>query len=273
MKPQPSTVLAPTQGELVEFLLAETDQRSAEPVEVRSLLDLLKLRSLHVDFDSELPEARTAAGEPVRALLDYRERLVAVHSALNCRRSRFSSLHEIGHYVLPSHTGQIVVCGESDVSIRAARAQEREANAFAAELQFKGRLFKLVTAVLPISAATVMHIAETFDASFESSARHLVESSLRPCLFAAYTRKDALDSAMPSTSVRYSIPSSSFKEAFGSQLSDDDNEHVLEVWATGRDIADSITDEVMIETANGETTRFHAEYFFNGYNAFCLLSA
>ena len=240
---------------------------------MQSLLDVLELRSLQLDFETGLPEARTAAGEPVRALLDYQERLVAVHSALSGRRSRFSSLHEIGHYVLPGHTGQIVVCSESDLCFRAARAQEREANAFAAEMQFKGRLFKLETAALPISAATVKDISETFDASFESSARHLVESSLRPCVLAAYQRLDTPGSPGPSTSVRYSIASSSFKQAYGSQLSDDDNEHVLEVWTTGRDIADSIANDVSIQTANGQTTRFHAEYFFNGYNAFCLMSA
>jgi hypothetical protein len=39
-----------------------------------------------------------------------------------------------------------------------------------------------------------------------------------------------------------------------------------------RDISDSIVDDVTIETANGETARFHAEYFCNGYIAFCLLS-
>jgi len=45
------------------------------------------------------------------------------------------------------------------------------------------------------------------------------------------------------------------------------------VWTTGRDIADSIVDDTDVETADGETTRFRAEYFFNGYNAFCLLCA
>ena len=35
---------------------------------------------------------------------------------------------------------------------------------------------------------------------------------------------------------------------------------------------DSIVDDTDVETADDETTRFRAEYFFNGYNAFCLLS-
>lgn len=98
-----------------------------------------------------------------------------------------------------------------------------------------------------------------------------MESSLCPCLFTSYQRNDAPGPAAPSASIRYSIASPSFEQAYGTQLRD--NEHVLEVWTTGRDIANSITNDVMIETANGETTRFHAEYFFNGHNAFCLLSA
>jgi hypothetical protein len=271
MAPQRTTALAPSPGELVEFLLAETGQREPGPTQVESLLDLLDLSALPVDFAAELPEARTTSGEPVRALLDYQERLIAVDAALSAKRSRFSSLHEIGHYVLPEHTGQIVMCSENDLGFRAAHAQEREANAFAAELQFKGRLFKLETAAVPISAATVKDVAATFDASFESSARHLAETSVRPCILAVYEQTGVTVEGAPSTSVRYSIASPSFGQRYGSQLTDDDNEHVAAVWTSGRDIADSIIDAIDVETADGATTRFRAEYFFNGYSAFCLL--
>ncbi len=272
MTPQRTTVLAPSPSELVEHLLAETGQSEPGPAQVEPLLDLLKLRELSVDFASELPEARTTSGEPVRALLDYQERLIATDAALSPKRSRFSSLHEIGHYVLPEHVGQIVLCSDNDLGFRAVHAQEREANAFAAELQFKGRLFKLETAALPISAATVKDIASVFAASFESSARHLVETSLKTCILAVYEHAVASDAETRSTSVRYSIASPSFGQVYGGQLIDDDNEHVAAVSTSGRDIADSIVDHIAVQTAGGETTSFHAEYFFNGYNAFCLLT-
>jgi len=272
MTPLRTTVLAPTADELVEFLLRETDQSEPGPTRVDSVLDLLALGQLTLDFATELPEARTATGEPVRALLDYQERLVVTDAAMNPQRSRFSSLHEIGHYVLPEHTGQIVLCGDDDLGFRAARAHEREASAFAAEMQFKGRLFKLETAALPISAATVKDIATTFDASFESSARHLVETSIRPCMLAVYEQTGAPDTGGPSTAVRYSIASPRFAQRYGRQLTDDHNEHVAAVWTPGRDIADSIIDEIQLQRPDGAVTRFRAEYFFNGYNAFCLLS-
>lgn len=272
MAPRRTTVLAPSPSELVEHLLAETGQSEPGPTQVEPLLDLLRLSALSIDFAAELPEARTTSGEPVRALLDYQERLIATDAALGPKRSRFSSLHEIAHYVLPEHTGQIIFCGENDLGYRAVHAQEREANAFAAELQFKGRLFKLEMAALPISAATVKDIATTFDASFESSARHLVETSLRPCLFAVYERTATSDAPEQSTSVRYSVASPGFEQVYGSRFTDDDNELVAAVWTTGRDIADSIEDNVDVETADGETTSFRAEYFFNGYNAFSLLT-
>jgi len=272
MTPQRTTVLAPSPSELVEHLLAETGQSEPSPAQVEPLLDLLRLSTLSIEFGAELPEARTTSGDPVRALLDYQEQLIATDAALSPKRSRFSSLHEIGHYVLPEHTGQIVMCSDRDLGFRAVHAQEREANAFAAELQFKGRLFKLETAALPISAATVRDIAAVFDASFESSARHLVETSLKPCILAVYEQTGESDAEMRSTSVRYSIASPSFGQRYGGQLTDDDNARVAAVWTTGRDIADSIVDDTDVETADGETTRFRAEYFFNGYNAFCLLS-
>jgi len=272
MTPQRTTVLAPTPSELVEHLLAETGQSEPGPAQVEPLLDLLRLSTVSIDFAAELPEARTTSGEPVRALLDYQERLIAIDAALSSKRSRFSSLHEIGHYVLPEHTGQIVMCSDHDLGFRAVHAQEREANAFAADLQFKGRLFKLETAALPISAVTVRDIAEVFDASFESSARHLVETSLKTCLLAVYEKTGESDTETRSTSVRYSIASPSFEQRYGARLNDDDNDRVAAVWTTGRDIADSIADNIDVETADGETTSFRAEYFFNGYNAFCLLS-
>jgi len=268
-----TTVLAPSPSELVEHLLAETGQIEAGPAQIEPLLDLLRLSSLSLDFNAELPEARTAAGEPVRALLDYQERLVAIDSTLSSKRSRFSSLHEIGHYVLPEHTGQIVMCGDHDLGFRAAHTQEREANAFAAELQFKGRLFKRETAALPISAATVKEIAAVFDASFESSARHLVETSLKPCLLAVYGQTGEGAGETRSTAVRYSVASPSFVQQYGARLTDHDNEIVAAVWTKGRDIADSIVDHMDVQTANGETTRLRAEYFFNGHNALCLLTA
>jgi len=271
-KSQATTSLVPSLDELVEHLLAETDQREVGPTDSRALVDFLGLRSVSTDFAETLPEARTVSGDAVRALLDYQERLIAVDAAMDVRRSRFSSLHEIAHYVLPDHTGQIIVCGERDLGFRAVRVEEREANAFAAELQFKGRRFKLETASLPISAVTVRETAGAFDASFESTARHLVETSLKPCLLAVYADNGWDSDGTRLSSVRYSIPSPSFEQRFGRRLTDENNAHVAAVWVPGRDIADAIADEVAIETADGETTRFRAEYFFNGHSAFCLIT-
>jgi len=269
---QATTSLAPSSDELVEYLLAQTDQREVGPTDSGSLVDFLGLRSISTNFAETLPEARTVSGDAVRALLDYQERLVVVDGALDVRRSRFSSLHEIAHYVLPDHTGQIIVCGDQDLGFRAVRVEEREANAFAAELQFKGHGFKLETASLPISAVTVKETAGAYDASFESTARHLVETSLKPCLLAIYADNGWDSDGTRLSSVRYSIPSPSFEQRFGRRLTDENNTHVAAVWVPGRDIADTIAEEVAIQTADGKTTRFRAEYFFNGHNAFCLLT-
>jgi hypothetical protein len=268
---QRTTVSVPTSDELVECLLAETGQREAGQTEAQPLLEFLKLRALEIDFAATLPEAQTSRGEPVRALLDFQERLVAVDVQLNPKRSRFSTFHEIGHYVLPDHVGQIVVCGDGDFAYRTASAEEREANAFAAELQFKGRLFRQETATLPISAATVKETATTFGASFEATARHLVEGSLRPCLLAVYAKSGMRQDGSAHTTVRYSVASPSFEQRFGGSLTDNDSDAVAAVWTQGRDIADSVSTDTDVEIAGKETARFGAEYFFNGYNAFCLL--
>jgi len=270
---QPATsAAAPTSDELVEYVLAETGQLEPGPIETGPILELLSLSRLSARFEKSLPEARTAGGEPVRALLDFGERLIVVDSALTEARSRFSALHEIGHYVLPEHLGQIIVCGDQDLGVSAARVQEREANAFAAELQFKGRRFKLETAALPVTAATVKQAAEVFGTSFESTARHLVESSLRPCLLAVFQDGGLTEAGVRRSSVRYSIASPSFAQRYFRGLSDDDDAFVAQIWVPGRDIADSIVTSVAVRTGHDEKTTFRAEYFFNGYVAFCLLS-
>lgn len=263
---------APSPDELVDYLLAETDQLEPGPVHVEPLLDLLSLSQLRIAFADTLPEALTISGEPVRALLDFGERLIAVDSTLGETRSRFSTLHEIGHYVLPEHLGQIIVCSDQDLGANAARIQEREANTFAAELQFKGRRFKLETASLPVTAATVKHTAEMFGASFESTARHLVEVSPRPCLLVVFQDKGLTEAGVRRSSVRYSVASPSFAQRYFAGVSNDNDEHVAQVWSPGRDIADSIVTSVVIPAGRNEQTRFKAEYFFNGYSAFCLLS-
>lgn len=273
MAPQQTTVFVPSPDELVEYLLAETDQREVVPTETQPLLELLGLQALEVDFVVDLPEAQTRRGESVRALLDFRERLIAVDTHLDPKRSRFSELHEVGHYVLPGHGGQIVLCGNGDFVYGAAIAEEREANAFAAELQFKGRLFRQETATLPLSAATVKETARTFGASFEATARHLVEVSLKPCLLAVYAQSRLRKGGTPHTTVRYSVASPSFEQRYGASLTDSDNPVVAAVWTPGRDIADSIVDDMDVEIQGKETMRFRAEYFSNGYNAFCLLTA
>ena len=273
MAPQRTTVFVPSPDELIEYLIAETDQREAAPTKTQPLLELLGLRALAVDFGVDLPQAQTSRGEPVRALLDYRERLIAVDTTLKPQPSRFSTLQEIGHYALPGHGGQIVVCGNGDFAYRTASAEEREANAFAAGLQFKGRRFRRETATLPVSAATVKETARVFGTSFESTARHLVEASLKPCLLAVYAQSGMREDGTSHTTVRYSIASPSFEQRYGASLTDSDNQAVAVVWTPGRDIADSIVDDMDVEIQGKETVRFRAEYFSNGYNAFCLLTA
>ena len=263
---------APTPDELVEYLLAETGQLEPGSIETEPILEVLSLSHISTRFEQSIPEARTAGGDPVRALLDYSERLIAVDSALSEARSRFSALHEIGHYVLPDHLGQIIVCGDQDFGVNAVRVQEREANAFAAELQFKGRRFKLETAALPVSAATVKQTAEVFGTSFESTARHLVEGNLRPCLLAVFQDGGLTEAGVRRSSVRYSIASPSFAQRYFRGLSDDDDAVVAQVWVPGRDIADSIVTSVNVRTGRDVTTTFTAEYFFNGYVAFCVLT-
>jgi hypothetical protein len=266
--------------ELVRHLLRSAGQCDRECVNPRTLLDFLKLEYLSFNFARELPEEakQTVTGGSPRALLSFGDRLVATDDSLDDKRTRFSVLHEIGHYVLPHHEHTLYVCDDIGLSFATRLVMEKEANEFAADLLFLGDRFSVEANCRQINAKTVKELALQYRASFEATARRLVEKNFRPCMLIVFKeehKSEALNvDAVPTWSVRYCIASPTFKTTYFEKISGAvPPEAVGAVTQSGQDIADSFVCNLGIAGRTAaDVTMFRAEFFCNTYNIFCLLT-
>jgi len=263
-------------SELVSFLLEATGQNEQDAVNPSPMLDLLGLKHLSLDFVRDIPEAVTVHGERPRALLSFPERVVATEQALSDKQARFSTFHEIGHYVLPQHLEAIVLCTERDLSPHSRTAREQDANAFAAELLFHGHRFLLDANSRPICALTVKDLAIRYQASFEATARRLVEKNLRPCMLVVFQKVSddgRIDLRQPVRwEVKYSAASRLFALRFFRHLQGSlPSELATALTARGRDIAATITQVEQIKTLNDVMLPFVMEYFYNQHDILCLV--
>ncbi|NQT38494.1 MAG: ImmA/IrrE family metallo-endopeptidase [Planctomycetes bacterium] len=266
--------------ELVKHLLRQAGQGERDSVNPADFLEFLGLEHLSFDFNLELPDdaKATIGGAKPRALISFDDRLVATDSGMREPRRRFSVLHEIGHFILPSHEHKLYVCDDKGLSFATRLTLEREASEFAADLLFQGDRFALEANSQPVSASVVKVLAEKYRASFEAAARRLVEKNFKPCMLVVFkegpTTADVNIDKTPTWSVRYCIASAMFKtryfeKVFGTVAPD----VVVAVTQTGRDIADSCVSEVSIRSSvDSKATQFQAEFFSNTWNIFCLLT-
>jgi hypothetical protein len=266
--------------ELVKYLLRETGQAQRDSVNPADFLELLGLEHLSLDFNLELPDdAKVTVGRAMpRALISFDDRLVATDSGLKENRRRFSVLHEIGHFVLPNHEHKFYVCDDVGLSFATRLTLEREASDFAADLLFQGDRFALEANSQAVSASVVKTLAQKYRASYEATARRLVEKNFRPCMLVVFKKEPTTAGVdideTPIWSVRYCVPSAVFKAQYFEKLSGTvATEVVGAVTQPGRDIADSFVREVSVRSSiDSKATQFQAEFFSNTFNIFCLLT-
>lgn len=263
--------------ELIRYILAETGQYERTAVNPADILNFLKLEYASFDFDNTLPQDARIENSKPRALLSYPDRVVAVDSNLSDMRRRFSVLHEIAHYVLPSHEYSLYLCDSQGLGFSAKLFFEKEANVFAADLLFCGERFTFEVNSNPISASTVKQLADGYRASFEATSRRLVEKNVRPCMFIVFRRPPTRNSidldAEPVWEKKYCIASPRFSAEYFTDLQRAVVPEPIarDLAEPGRDIANSINCQVGVNTTEGKRSLFNAEFFFNQYNIFCFL--
>ena len=265
-------------AELVHFLLKEGGQYEQDAIAPSDLLTYLNLEFVAFGFDANLPLEAKPGASGLRALLSFQDRLIAVDDGLKPRQRRFSVLHEIGHYVLPAHQHSFYLCDSLGMSSWTRLAFEKEANEFAADLLFKGEIFAVDAAGLDISVKTVVALAEKYDASFEATARRLVEKDLRAAMLVVFRNAGGaaqLDAdAEPIWEVRYCVASAVFKSRFFARVTGNVPADVAAKLLSppGRDIKESITCEVVVSSGREGKLPFRAEFFYNRHNILCLLT-
>jgi hypothetical protein len=266
--------------ELVNYLLRESGQFERNSVNTADLLDLLGLQYVSFNFDLELPlEAKQTVGDArPRALISFDDRIVATDSELDENRTRFSILHEVGHFVLPRHEHSLYVCDDIGLSLATRLVFEKEASEFAADLLFLSDRFSLEANSRPITAATVKELAIKYSASFEATARRMVEKSFRPCMLIVFKKTPPQSgeelSRPPVWSVRYCVAAATFKTQYFESISGAVAPEVAAiVTAPTRDIANGYRIEINVRSPGQPSeSGFSAEFFSNTYNIFCLLT-
>jgi len=263
-------------NELVRYLLRVSGQDEQDAVNPVPILDVLGISHLSLNFRSELPEVVEGTADCPRALLSFPDRIIATAHDLDEKRARFSTFHEIGHYVLPQHVEELVLCTDTDMSYHAQRQREQEANAFAAHLLFHGDRFQLEANAHAITATTVKVLADRYCASYEATARQLVEANLRPYMLITYAKAKSdrnIDlSFLPTWYLQYTVSSPAFAIRYFDTVLDTGDTFVKIALDECTDIGQSITTKLTLALLDGGQGRFRAEYFHNFYKVFCLLS-
>lgn len=264
--------------ELVDFLLNESNQHERGSINIAGLLDYLKLKYISFNFENELSSEHFHAGTIPRALLSFPGKIIATDEGMSDKRTRFSVLHEIAHYVLPNHHHTLYLCDEKGLGFSAHLLFEKEANEFAANLLFMGNRFILEANNSEISAKTVKVLADRYTTSFEATARRLVEKSFHPCMLIVFMEKPGKTRLNPELEqkwvVRYCAASASFKVKFFTKVSGElSSEVISNLPKMSLDISNSIHRESNITLSNGKDLTFNIEYFTNNHNIFGLLSA
>ena len=261
-------------AELVEHLLRRSGQEGEGPTNPASLLDYLKLQFVMVDLAALLPDQK----KQPRGVLSYGDRIVGVDITLkdHQHRARFTTMHEIGHYVLPNHQKGLYICDEQDLSFEAMIEVEKEANAFAADVLFKGDQFTREANDCAIGAESIQTLAVRYDASLEAAARRFVGCNAHACSLAVFSRGAGgavIDTSRPGRWQHcYTISSAEFRTRyFRRMLGEVPADVVKKLVVPGRDFADSIDEEMTIPAASGGEHRLHVSFFTNHHSVFGLI--
>lgn len=210
--------------------------------------------------------------EKVRGILLVKEKRVFVVDNSNYqKRHNFVNGHELGHYVLPHHRALLFKCTQFDLSQSARKQLEREANFFAGELGFMGKLFFQYLQSSKLSLKTIKDLSDRFMMSIEATLRRTVEIETRPCVFLSLNLNESDEERF--LSVRYAVHSSSFLETVGEINS-------RHVFSRDHTISQIITDpisnamrecECNLTFKGQKEVPLHAELWRNDWNIFVLI--
>jgi Zn-dependent peptidase ImmA (M78 family) len=264
-----------TNDEIVETLLAESGVARSLPTDEGKVLDFLGLKQLSFDFAKELDfldSGNQSLGD-LRAALSLNDKIVATHSDLNEKRSRFSVLHEVAHYILPEHRQKLFLYLDDDHTLSWWTQQrlEQEANRTAAELLFQGSRFTCEAIDQPLAWNTVLELAPKYGASYEAAGRRFTERHVLPCALVVYdkiSKTNEVDFQEDVYRLQYTVTSNPFRKQFFRNLEGDPNRFAASELYKPKYWGETIQSELIVNSEDRSKRRFETEVFSNGYKIF-----
>lgn len=265
--------------EILETLLVEAGAAGELPTSETKLLSYLGLQQMSFDFMTELDflaKSDQVAGE-LRAALHLGERVVATQTGMGEKRTRFSILHEIGHCVLPEHVSKLFVDTDQTLSWWTKLRFEREANQFAADLLFQGKLFAEHAVNLELSLESILALAPNYGASYEAAFRRFTESHVMPCALIVYQKVGRDDESYVEEdeySIQYTVTSVPFRRHYFSSVQMTEGKcKGSEIYGPHQliRIGKIMERELSVESRGKEKLQFETEVFSNGYKLFQFL--
>ncbi|WP_369065018.1 ImmA/IrrE family metallo-endopeptidase [Burkholderia gladioli] len=262
----------------VESLVAQALRDIAclePPVSFADLFEHEKLKASTFSASSPdyvaLVQQIGADADSVRGCLFVPDRLVFARDDGYAKRMNFVLAHELGHWLLPWHRDLLYACSEFDLS-QAARSQlEREANFFASEVSFMGKVFSDRLAAGALSFKNLSKLADAFDMSLESTVRRAVELETRPCVFMSMKTNDASEEHFLTIRyIVYSVPYSAKYDAINHTQTFPRN-HVLAKVITDQYASGSNHFSGEVVRREDKTTLL-VEGWKNKWNVFALLT-
>lgn len=262
--------------EIVETLLVESGASKKLPTDECGLLAYLGLRQLQFDFMNEL-DFLQGGGPPakdLRAALVPGDKLVAVQSGMGEKRSRFSVLHEVAHFILPDHRPELFLDTDKTLSWVTRIRLEKEANQAAADLLFQGDRFRDESVDCELSLQTVLDLAPRFGASYEASARRFAQYHVLPCALLVYdkvSRTNEVDYEEDTYEHQYTIASETFKKEYFSSVTCSPNRFSAAELCMPKGWGQITQGELVVKQDDRKKWSFETDIFSNGYKIFQLV--
>lgn len=155
---------------------------SEPPITPGIILDRLNLTTRQLPtFDLErLSLAERRQFGSVRGLLSPSDRTIYVHDELSARQAAWLVYHETGHVWIEWHCRALFLDSKYTLRPWTRVCMEKEANEFAANLQFLGPRFLADADYMPFSVGSALELAYRYASSIESTIHHYVQTRSGP---------------------------------------------------------------------------------------------
>ncbi len=222
------------------------------------------------DYGRLTAEQRRIFGS-VRALLSPAEKKIYTSPILSPHQLQWAIFHETGHDMIDWHRELLYLDSEYSLSPQVRKLMEKEANEFAGHLQFLGTKLAMEARELPLDLASAILLAHRYNASYESTFRHYVETHQEICICRVF-RIVGLAESEQTLQYHYFVKPSGLRRHWifpyqvGQQLPTSDS--FVRLLNQGKLSNGDIIEEMTLAVKAG--TVYRHQIFSNGHSVFVL---